>query len=377
MYAGNAQVKKVRWNGKTIKTRTTAYGSLIGTVPGAEDVKISLPSLDSWKAQDTLPEVQPDYDDSRWTVCNKTVSVDAIAPLSLPVLYSGDYGYHAGTKLYRGRFDGLNVTGANVTVQNGAAAGWAAWVNGQYVGGAVGSPSLAATSAVLTFNSSSLRAQNNVLTVVMDYTGHDEDNVRPKGTQNPRGILGASLIGGGNFTSWRIQGNAGGEKNIDPVRGPMNEGGLYGERMGWHLPGYKPPKSASKSSPLDGVSGAEGRFYTTTFKLNLDKDLDVPIGLQLGAPAGTQAVVQIFMNGYQFGHYLPHLGPQSLFPFPPGVINNQGENTLAISMWALTDAGAKLDQVELVAYGKYRSGFDFNQDWSYLQPRWKDRSQYA
>ncbi|RLL97255.1 hypothetical protein CFD26_107078 [Aspergillus turcosus] len=377
VYTGNAQVKKVRWNGKTIKTRTTAYGSLIGTVPGAEDVKISLPSLDSWKAQDTLPEIQADYDDSRWTVCNKTVSVNAIAPLSLPVLYSGDYGYHAGTKLYRGRFDGLNVTGANVTVQNGAAAGWAAWVNGQYVGGAVGSPSLAATSAVLTFNSSSLRAQNNVLTVVMDYTGHDQDSVRPKGTQNPRGILGASLIGEGNFASWRIQGNAGGEKNIDPVRGPMNEGGLYGERMGWHLPGYKPPKSASKNSPLDGVSGAEGRFYTTTFKLNLDKDLDVPIGLQLGAPAGTKAVVQIFMNGYQFGHYLPHLGPQSLFPFPPGVINNRGENTLAISMWALTDAGAKLDRVELVAYGKYRSGFDFNQDWSYLQPGWKDRSQYA
>ncbi|EAL88520.1 hypothetical protein KXW98_002339 [Aspergillus fumigatus] len=377
VYTGNSQVKKIKWNGKTIETRKTAYGSLIGTAPGAEDVKIQLPSLDSWKAQDTLPEIQPDYDDSKWTVCNKTTSVNAIAPLSLPVLYSGDYGYHAGTKVYRGRFDGRNVTGANVTVQNGAAAGWAAWVNGQYAGGSAGSPNLAATSAVLTFNSSSLKDQDNVLTVVTDYTGHDQNSVRPKGTQNPRGILGATLIGGGNFTSWRIQGNAGGEKNIDPVRGPMNEGGLYGERMGWHLPGYKVPKSASKSSPLDGVSGAEGRFYTTTFKLKLDKDLDVPIGLQLGAPEGTKAVVQVFMNGYQFGHYLPHTGPQSLFPFPPGVINNRGENTLAISMWALTDAGAKLDKVELVAYGKYRSGFDFNQDWGYLQPGWKDRSQYA
>ncbi|RHZ62659.1 glycoside hydrolase family 35 protein [Aspergillus thermomutatus] len=377
VYTGNPQVKNVKWNGKAIKTRKTAYGSLIGTVSGADDVQISLPSLDSWKAQDTLPEIQPDYDDSKWTVCNKTTSVNAVAPLSLPVLYSGDYGYHAGTKVYRGRFGGRNVTGANVTVQNGAAAGWAAWVNGQYAGGAVGSPSLAATSAVLAFNSSSLKARNNVLTVVTDYTGHDQNSVKPKGTQNPRGILGATLIGGVNFTSWRIQGNAGGEKNIDPVRGPMNEGGLYGERMGWHLPGYKAPRSASTSSPLDGVSGAEGRFYTTTFKLNLDKGLDVPIGLQLGAPDGTQAVVQIFMNGYQFGHYLPHIGPQSLFPFPPGVINNRGENTLAISMWALTDAGAKLDQVELVAYGKYCSGFDFNQDWSYLQPSWKDRSQYA
>ena len=84
------------------------------------------------------------------------------------------------------------------------------------------------------------------------------------------------------------------------------------------------------------------------------------------------------MNGYQFGHYLPHIGPQTLFPFPPGVINNQGENALALSMWALTDQGARLDQVQLTAYGVYRTGFDFDRDWSYLQPRWKDnRSQYA
>ena len=374
VYTGNLKVTKIKWNGKEISTKKTAYGSLIGSAPGAQDAKISLPTLKSWKAQDTLPEIQPGYDDSRWTVCNKTTSVNSVKPLTLPVLYSGDYGYHAGTKVYRGRFNG-SATGANLTVQNGVAAGWAAWLNGVYVGGAVGSPSLAATSAQLLFNSSTLKTEN-ILTVVMDYTGHDEANVSPNGAQNPRGILGATLLGG-NFTSWRIQGNAGGEKNIDPVRGPMNEGGLYGERLGWHLPGYKVSKTATSNSPMDGVSGAAGRFYTTTFKLNLDSDLDVPIGLQLDA-SDSPAVVQIFMNGYQFGHYLPHIGPQTRFPFPPGVINNRGENTLAISLWALTDAGAKLSQVDLVAYGAYRTGFDFNHDWSYLQPKWKnDRGQYV
>jgi beta-galactosidase len=83
------------------------------------------------------------------------------------------------------------------------------------------------------------------------------------------------------------------------------------------------------------------------------------------------------MNGYQFGHYLPHIGPQTRFPFPPGVINNRGENTLAISLWALTDQGASLSQVELVAYGAYRTGFNFNHDWSYLQPQWKSRAAYV
>ncbi|KAJ5536850.1 CAZyme family GH35 [Penicillium frequentans] len=377
VYTGDSKVTKIEWNGKLITTKKTAYGSLIGTAPGVGSAKISLPTLKSWKSQDTIPEIHADYDDSRWVVCNKTTTVNAVVPLTLPVLYSGDYGYHAGTKIYRGRFNGLNATGASVTVQNGAGSGWAAWMNGAYVGGALGDPDLASTTATLTFNQSLLRETDNVLTVVMDYTGHDEASVSPDGPQNPRGILGATLSGA-NFTSWRIQGNAGGEANIDPVRGPMNEGGLHGERLGWHLPGYTPPKSAGTESPLDGVSGAEGRWYTTTFDLDLDSDLDVPIGLQLGAPDNTTAVVQVFMNGYQFGHYLPYLGPQTLFPFPPGIINNRGENSLAISLWALTDEGAQLNQVELSAYGAYRTGFNFNQDWSYLQPQWKnDRSQYA
>ncbi|CAI7652554.1 unnamed protein product [Penicillium manginii] len=377
VYPGSSKVTKIKWNGKSVSTRKTSYGSLIASAPGAENAKVSLPALKSWRSQDTLPEIQRNYDDSRWTICNKTTTVNAVAPLSLPVLYSGDYGYHSGTKLYRGRFDGRTATGANITVQNGVAAGWAAWLNGKYVGGALGSPSLATTFAELEFNTSTLVDKDNVLTIVTDYTGHDENNVKPAGTQNPRGILGAVLVGG-NFTSWRIQGNAGGESNIDPVRGSQNEGGLYGERLGWHLPGYNVPKSAGKESPLDGVSNAAGRFYTTTFKLDLEKDLDVPIGLQLGAAANTSAVVQIFMNGYQFGHYLPHIGPQTLFPFPPGIINNRGENRLAVSLWALTDGGAQLDRVELVAYEKYRSGFDFDVDWGYLQPKWKNnRGEYV
>lgn len=353
----------------------------MGTVPGTEKVKVNLPKLTSWKSHDAIPEIDPAYDDSRWTVCDKNTTVNAVAPLSLPVLYSGDYGYHAGPKLYRAHFQTLNVTGVNVTVQNGVAAGWSAWLNGQYVGGSPGNASLAATSAVLNFHTGSLKKpdEDNVLTILTDYTGHDEDNVKPKGAQNPRGTLGAVLQGAGNFTSWKIQGNAGGEKNIDPTRGPMNEGGLYAERMGWHLPGFRPDHSWDTRTPYDGVSGASGRFYITSFTLDIDQGLDVPLGLKVNASASVPAVVYIWMNGYQFGHYLPHIGPQSVFPFQPGIINTQKgkPNTLAISIWALEDQEAKLDQVELVAYGKYTSGFDFTKDWSYLQPKWKDRSDYA
>jgi len=79
----------------------------------------------------------------------------------------------------------------------------------------------------------------------------------------------------------------------------------------------------------------------------------------------------LWINGYQFGKYVPHIGPQTRFPVPPGVINNRGLNTIGVSIWAQTDAGAKLSTVKLINYGLYQTDFTFNRDWSYLQPQWK------
>jgi len=198
------------------------------------------------------------------------------------------------------------------------------------------------------------------------------------GVENPRGLLGASLTGGAVFKLWKIQGNAGGSANIDPVRGPMNEGGLYGERLGWHLPGFPSNAFPSRSSPMDGMTTSGITFYTTTFDLNIDSDLDVPLGIQLSSPADTVARVMLWINGYQYGKYIPQIGPQTRFPVPPGVINNRGPNTLALSLWAQTDAGARLDAVELFSYGAYQTDFAFSRDWSYLQPRWNSsRDIYA
>jgi hypothetical protein len=148
------------------------------------------------------------------------------------------------------------------------------------------------------------------LTIVTDYTGHDETSTGPSGVENPRGILGATLLGGNgtslNFTKWKIQGQAGGSQaNIDPVRGPMNEDGIHGTRLGWHLPGFKPTGSEwSSGSPLTGLATAGIKWYIANFDLSLDEDLDVPLGIELGAPAGTIASVQLYVNGYQCKHHL-------------------------------------------------------------------------
>lgn len=59
------------------------------------------------------------------------------------------------------------------------------------------------------------------------------------------------------------------------------------------------------------------------------------------------------MKGYQDGKYIPHIGPQTRFPVPPGVINNRGKNTFALSLWAQTDNGARLNEVKLISFSQY------------------------
>ncbi|KAJ4990398.1 glycosyl hydrolase family 35 [Stagonosporopsis vannaccii] len=381
IYAGK-DISKLTWNGKELPTSKTPYGSLTAKISGTEDRKIELPELTNFKAADSAPEISPAFDDSNWIVANKTTTLNKVKPLTLPVLYSSDYQFYAGTKIYRGYFSGKTATSLNITVQGGAAAGWSAWLNGQLIGYHPGNGTLWVTNAVVPFKNVTLKDEGNVLTVVTDYTGHDQTSYGPSGAQNPRGILGAQLLSANNtklsFDLWKIQGNAGGEKNIDPVRGPLNEGGLYGERLGWHLPGFDAENWSSESPTEDGLQGAGIKWFITTFDLNIDEDLDVPIGVEFGAATGTVARVQLYVNGYQYGKYFPHIGPQTRFPIPPGILNLQGSNTLSVSVWAQTDAGAKLSTLRLISYARYESGFDFaGIDGKQLQPSWTDRSQYA
>jgi hypothetical protein len=404
VYAGD-KAAIISWNGKQLSTTRTEYGSLTANIPGTEDRKINLPTLSDFKSADSSPEISPSYDDSNWVVANKNSTLSKVKPFTLPVLFSSDYKFYTGAKLYRGRFSGTSATSLNITVQGGSAAGWNVWLNGQAVGYHPGNATQWSTTAIIPFKNVTLREKGNVVVVFTDYTGHDQTSYGPTGAQNPRGILGAQLLGGNNntklpFDEWKIQGNAGGEKNIDPVRGPLNEGGLYGERLGWHLPGFD-TSSWERASPIaDGVQGAGIKWFSTTFDLDVDKDLDVPIGVELGAPAGTIARVLLFVNGYssnpsppffllkqhsiltsdryQYGKFLPHIGPQTRFPVPPGIVNMQGRNTLSVVVWAQTDAGAKLSTLRLFEYASYESGFGFGGiDGAALQPRWEDRSRYA
>lgn len=300
VYAGK-DVAKISWNGQDLASKKTSYGSLISRINGVQDRKIDLPTLTNFKAADSAPEISPSYDDSNWVVANKRTTLSKVKPLTLPVLFSSDYKFYTGAKIYRGYFSSKSAASLNITVQGGSAAGWNAWLNGQAIGYNPGNATLWATTALVSFKNVTLKDEGNVLTVVTDYTGHDQTSTGPSGAENPRGILGAQLLTANNtkldFVQWKIQGNAGGEKNIDPVRGPLNEGGLYGERLGWHLPGFDTESWESASPIEDGVHGAGIKWFTTAFDLNIDKDLDVPIGVEFGAAVDTVARVQLYVNG--------------------------------------------------------------------------------
>lgn len=95
----NSTFSSITWNGQGLSTKKTAYGSRVASLAGPDLTKLQIPSLNStslkWKAIDSLPEIDPKYDDSKWVKANKTSSTNQYwPPTTFPVLYAGEYGYH-------------------------------------------------------------------------------------------------------------------------------------------------------------------------------------------------------------------------------------------------------------------------------------------
>jgi len=194
---------------------------------------------------------------------------------------------------------------------------------------------------------------DNTFVIIQDHMGIVETSTN--GGKEPRGIRGFAIEGGNStFTLWKLQGNQGGAAHApDTFRGYLNEGGLYAERIGAHLPGF-PDSSWKDGTPLagGGVSGAGINFYRTTFDLGIPDGLDVPIRLSITPSVLTSNYrVQIYLNGWQIGKYINNIGPQTLFVLPAGIIRRHSTNTIALSLWSLDGAGASIAGLQLVADG--------------------------
>lgn len=262
--------------------------------------------------------------------------------------------------------------------------GWSAWLNGEFLNSFLGDASVEQANLTLSFSNVTLNTDKpNVLLIVHDDTGHDETT----GALNPRGILESRLIGSSTgFSHWRIAGTAGGESNIDPVRGTYNEDGLYGERVGWHLPGFddsdwkKVPAKESSSASILSVEDATIKFFRTSVPLDLPANKDISISFILSTPSSSSNAyrAQLFVNGYQYGRYYPYIGNQVVYPVPPGILNYNGKNTISVAVWAQTEDGASIGVDWRVNYAADSSLDTRNVGGKELRPEWtKERLEYS
>ena len=158
--------------------------------------------------------------------------------------------------------------------------------------------------------------------------------------------------------TWKLTGNFGGEDYPDKARGPLNEGGLYGERQGYHLPS-PPSANWSSGSPLQGLSAPGISFYTTSFNLSMPAGYDIPLSFAFTNATAADFRSQLYVNGYQFGKYVNNIGPQEVYPVPQGILNYNGPNYIALSLWAQEANGTTFGGLALQDDIVIQSGYGF------------------
>ena|SRR5882757_2966649 len=87
-------------------------------------------------------------------------------------------------------------------------------------------------------------------------------------------------------------------------------------------------------SPMDGIAQPGVGFFSTSSDLNIPSGWDVPMAFTFGNSTTPPAPyrVQLFVNGFQFGKYINHIGPETSYPVPQGILNYNGTNWLALTL---------------------------------------------
>ncbi|KAG7091627.1 hypothetical protein E1B28_010647 [Marasmius oreades] len=346
-------VTSISWNGEAVSISSSLLPTswLLGAInrngsspTGSDSLtgRITLPTLKTWKFKDSLPEIVGGFDDSKWALANHTQTNIPEKPHygDGRVLYGCDYGFCENIVLWRGHFTGTgNEKSVNLSINGGEAFAASVWLNNAFLNTAFGNSTnnrnfIEETDQVYTFpNGVAQAGKDNVITIVQDNMGLDEQNA-VNSMKSPRGVRGFQL-NTGTFSQWRVQGKIGGYTNFpDKARGVLNEGGLFGERKGWHLPGFDTSSWATVSN-LSLSSPGVG-FFVNTFNLSLPQGQDVMLSLNFVESDGQPYRALLFVNGWMMGKRVGNLGPQTKFPVHEGILDYQGSNTVAVAVWAMT-----------------------------------------
>jgi hypothetical protein len=346
LFAGAA---RIAWNGRPIAAKATASGSLALTLPTPRPV--SLPALDHWTKRAGAPESARSFDDSGWRVADLTTTSSVTKPGTLPVLFADDYGFHTGNTWYRGHFSGKAApSGLKLRVISGGDGGaFSVWLNGHFLGSVTRNE-----AGSFGFPAAMIVPGDNVVSVLTVDMGHEEDYDSKGENRTARGIVAAEPLGAdAHAITWRIPGAVTGS---DPVRGPYNLGGLYGEREGWPTAtgdaDWK-PTTLPADTAVPGIT-----WYRTDVTLDLPKGQDTSLGVAFKDPPGRHYRATLFVNGWQMGNYIAELAPQRSFPIPKGVIDPHGRNSIVVAVWKTDTTPGGLGAVSLVDYGSVTSPID-------------------
>ncbi|MBI3368240.1 MAG: beta-galactosidase, partial [Burkholderiales bacterium] len=338
-----AAIHQLRFNGTPIALAAmTESVASRQALPGPDRVQLPALGTLAWQRRADSPEAQPGFDDSRWRAADAGGSAAHVytAPeKGQPVLAMSDHGFHHGDVWYRGRF---TTTGAESVGQQldlffgaGGAGLIQVWLDGQFLGQhelATGR-SFPETTGSFKRTLPPLAAGEHLLSVMVRNNGHNWDLLADEAHKEARGLIAASLSprGGRRFATpiaWTIQGNLGGEDIADLVRGPYNNGGLYGERQGWYLPAEAERDARAGWQPTSPTAPppAPGTYWLRTrFTLDLPAGHDVQLGLAFGDTTAPRSLPEtralIFVNGWNLGQFISHIGPQRVFVLPPGILD--------------------------------------------------------
>ncbi|KAK1217819.1 hypothetical protein PQX77_019527 [Marasmius sp. AFHP31] len=367
------RVKAITWNGQMVTEATSFVPTswVSGAIQSSDETTttnslggaagITAPKLDEWKFRDSLPEVESGFDDSSWAVADHTTTNIPRKPFygDGRVLYGCDYGFCENIVLWRGHFEGTgSEKSVNLSINGGEAFAASVWLNNIFLNTSFGNStnndnSIEETDEVFTFPDGVVKSgEDNVITIVQDNMGLNESNGQDA-QKSPRGVRGFQL-NSGTFGDWKVQGKIGGYTNFpDKTRGVLNEGGLFGERKGWHLPGFDTSSWDTVSNISLSTAGVG--FFVTTFDLSIPEGQDVMMSFNF-VEGGAQAYrALLFVNGWMMGKRVANLGPQTKFPVHEGILDYQGTNTVAVAVWSMTDTPVT-PQLELTVDGVFDGG---------------------
>lgn len=355
--AGAAASAAKAATGTNSATGTGDVGVFTGKVPGP--AAVASQQLSFVKSTD-YAEAKATYDDSKWKVAADTQAANprfqGPGEYSHTVLDSNHYGFYEGSVWYRGTFTATKADpylylqgngGSGVPSQGKNPAFMQVWVNGVYAG----AYDAAGNWAKVNVPAGTVKSGDKVtVAVLVDNLGQNLDWSDDGLSKQNRGLFDVAIEG--SAATWKIHGadaDFAAKAATNPSGTLYNNGGLGGEKAGFHMPGFDDSKWA-KADNLHSQAGVT--WYRARVKLNLPANQDTAFRLDINSSRfsslGDRAQATLFVNGWNTGVYIGDRGPQTSFTIPAGFLNPNGENVISIAVAAKED-GMGPDSVTLRA----------------------------